>query len=137
VGANRRSRHAQDAQCPSRHDAIPFAVVAGLGLVEHDDERGGVTVEVSDKAVDELLPPEMQAAQLVPPERLPEDRLLACHAAEKLACPLRLFVLDLSPGPSPMWGWELDSGRSGSSITRDADLSHRPFRLTLSLPGKG
>src|SRR5215471_14243952 len=70
---------AEDAQAASGKDAVSFAIVVDARFVyvaiDFNDEPGGMAIEISDKAVNDLLAAEMQARQATGAEIVPEARL--------------------------------------------------------------
>jgi hypothetical protein len=72
-----------DPQAMRGDDGVARRIVLGLTLVDlpvyFDDETCGVAIEVRDKAADDLLSPEMQAAALVTSQLLPQHRFGSRH----------------------------------------------------------
>lgn len=53
-----------------------------------------VTIEVRDKSADDLLPTEVQARQLSPPEALPQEILFPCRLSPEFPSARQLGRID-------------------------------------------
>jgi hypothetical protein len=62
--------------------SVAYRVFLALAQVHRsinlDNLAGGVTVKVNNEAMDQLLPPEVQAAQSIGSQSLPQKRLFTC-----------------------------------------------------------
>ena len=102
--------------------------VAVDAAVDLDDESGGVAVEVSDVAVDDLLPPEAESGESAGPQRRPEPGLGAGHLAAHFARAVPHPLGDVLAA-------DQDPGRQQPGRFTGLDLRHRsaPCHLT---PGR-
>ena len=116
VGVDVGIWNAKDTEAARGEPAGALGVVVSLvvvnGTVQFNDEGRRVTVEIQNEAVDNLLPPEMQAMESIPAHALPHPGFLWGQGAPQLLGSLEFFlVYQLAANNS---GWSFHFGAVSS-----------------------
>ncbi|HMQ31976.1 MAG TPA: hypothetical protein PKD53_14700 [Chloroflexaceae bacterium] len=87
-------RHTDHPQTVRGDNAITLPIVVSLALMDSavhlDDQLGGVTVEVGNETVYNLLPPKFPAVEASAAQVLPQQSFSLRHCATQRACTLQL-----------------------------------------------
>jgi hypothetical protein len=121
--------NSKDTQSTLVEDVIPMGIVFHLSGVDRPvylhDEPHGVTVEIDDEPIDDLLAPEVEAIETIGPQSGPQTPLSPRHGAAQFFGALEFVWINLlagddalfrhggcfdpSPVPSPSRGGEPSS----------------------------
>jgi len=126
---------AQEAEAVGGEDAVSLSVVILSALVDaavhFDREPRAVAKEVGDKAVNDLLPPEVQAVQAAGPQMLPQRPFSRRHLTPHLTRQLLLLVGVTARDDKSFFH------KASMLPCQPSDERHRPKAASEALPFEG